>query len=80
MLFVMHADGAPQLELHDAGTDLSEADFARARAVRPEAVGWVEGAGLGLVVVDGLASDHGLIVALCRGGGGTGIPVTLPVA
>ena len=72
-----------RLEVHDTGPGLSATDFAlaRQRSVRLDAEGNASGAGLGLAIVDRLANDHGLKVALCpRRRGGTGISVTLPTA
>ncbi len=83
LIGVRRAGGALRLEVHDSGVGLSAAEFsqARARAVRLETAGNAEGAGLGLAIVDRLARDHGLQVALCPGRrGGTGIAVTLPAA
>jgi signal transduction histidine kinase len=81
LIGVRHVGGARRLEVHDTGPGLSDADFARARtrAFRLEAAGDAEGAGLGLAIVERLAGEHGLTLALCRGRrGGTGISVTLP--
>ena len=77
------AGGGLRLEVHDNGPGLSPSEFARARArsVRLDPSRAAEGAGLGLAIVDGLARDNGLRVALCPGRrDGTGISVTLPTA
>lgn len=78
---VRRVNGTVRLEVHDTGPGMTRDAFDKARghSARLDHGDGIEGAGLGLSIINDLARLHGLKFELCENRqNGTGIAITLP--